>query len=100
LIFDMQPVPQDTPVHRATIKELTPKPLDELVESMRVRRMHAQKAYEIAQEAKAKLKLEKDKARYDKLLDMLGKNIEGIDKGLVKAGKYINELKVLQILGE
>lgn len=96
----MQPLPQDTPVHRATIKELSPQQLEELVDSMRERRMRAQKAYEIAQEAKAKLKLEKDKARYDKLLEMLGKKIEGIDKALESAGKYINELKVLQLIGE
>lgn len=97
----MQPLPQDTPAHRATIKELTPTQLEELVESMRERRMRAQKAYELAKEAKEKLKLEKDKARYEHVLDMLQRKITTIDKALDAAGKYVNELKVLElVLGE
>lgn len=97
----MQPLPQDTPVHRATVKELTPQQLEELVDSMRERRMRAQKAYELAQEARAKLKEEKDRARYDKVLSMLQKKIDACEKALDAAGKYITELKALElVLGE
>ena len=94
------PFPQDTPVSRATVSQLTPQQLEELVESMRERRMRAHNAYQIAQEAKKKAKLEKDKARYDKLLDMLGKKLEGTEKALDACSKYINELKVLEMIGE
>ena len=52
------------------------------------------------QEAKERAKLEKDKARYDKLLDMFEKKIKSVDAGLDSMSKYLNELKVLQIVGE
>lgn len=94
----MQPLPQDTPVHRASIKELTTTQLEELITGMQERRMRQHTAYEAAMAAKAKIKEEKDKARYDKLLDMLGKKLESTQKSLDASTKYLNELKVLELV--
>lgn len=93
--------PQDTPITRASINDLTPDQLNELVERMQERRMRSYTAFQLAQEAKAKIKEEKDKARYEKVLDMCGKKLEAAEKALDAASKYANELKVLQlVLGE
>jgi predicted nucleic acid-binding Zn-ribbon protein len=96
----VSPIPQDTPVHRASIAEMTIEQIETLVDSMRERRMRAHNAYQIAKEAKEREKLAKDKLRYDKLLDMFEKKIKSVDAGLESMSKYLNELKVLQIIGE
>jgi uncharacterized protein YecA (UPF0149 family) len=96
----VSPIPQDTPVHRASIAEMTIEQIETLVDSMRERRMRAHNAYQLAQEAKAREKLQKDKARYDKLLVMFEKKIKSVDAGLESMSKYLNELKVLEIMGE
>ncbi len=59
------PVAQDTPIHRATLSELPIEEIEKLVESMRERRMRAYTAYQLAQEAKAKIKEEKDRQIVD-----------------------------------
>lgn len=93
--------PLDTPITRASIPDLTPDQMIELVEHMQERRMRSYTAYQLAQEAKAKIKEEKDKARYEKVLEMAAKKFESIDKALADVSKYTNELKVLQlVLGE
>jgi hypothetical protein len=93
--------PQDTPIKRASIKELTADQLIQLVEQMRERRMRSHTAYMEAQEAKTRIKQEKDAARYEKVLDMFAKKLEAAEKALDAASKYANELKVLNlVLGE
>lgn len=93
--------PQDTPITRASIKDLTIDQLEQLVEHMQDQRMRSYTAFQAALEAKAKIKEEKDKARYEKVLDMCGKKFEAADKALEAASKYVSELKVLQlVLGE
>lgn len=94
----MKPLPQDTPVHRATISEMSTDQIEALVDSMRERRMRSYNAYEIAKAAKEKMKLEKDKQRYDKLLDMFERKIESVDKALDVMSKYLTELKVLELV--
>jgi predicted nucleic acid-binding Zn-ribbon protein len=96
----VSPIQQDTPVHRASIAEMTIEQIETLVDSMRERRMRAHNAYQLAQEAKAREKLQKDKARYDKLLVMFETKIKSVDAGLESMSKYLNELKVLEIMGE
>lgn len=91
-------VPQDTPIRRASIADLSIEQIEQLVESMRERRMRSQKAFELAQEAKKLMKLEKDKARYDKLLVMYQKKADSVDKGLDVMSKYLTELKVLELV--
>jgi hypothetical protein len=93
--------PQDTPITRASIGELSTEQLEQLVTHMQERRMRQYTAYQLAQEAKAKIKEEKDKARYDKVLDMLAKKLEVSHKAIEAASKYVQELKVLElVLGE
>jgi hypothetical protein len=97
----MQPLPQDTPTHRATIKEMSIEQIEALVESMRERRMRSYNAYEIAKAAKEKIKQEKDKARYEKVLEMLEKKVAVAEKAMDACTKYLNELKVMElVLGE
>lgn len=88
----------DTPAHRALVSELSIPEIEKLVDEMRERRMRAQNAFQIAQEAKAKIKLEKDKARYEHLLQMFDKKLVAVDKSLEVLGKYLNELKVLELV--
>jgi vacuolar-type H+-ATPase subunit I/STV1 len=91
----------DTPINRASVKELSIEELEKLVERMQERRMRSYTAYQELMEAKAKIKQEKDHARYVKVLDMAGKKLEAAEKALEAASKYVNELKVLQLmLGE
>lgn len=59
--------------------------------------MRSQTAYQAALEAKAKIKHEKDSARYEKVLDMFAKKLEAAEKALDAARKYANELKVLEL---
>lgn len=91
----------DTPIHRASINEMTADEIEKLVEQMRERRMRAYTAYQQLMEEKAKIKEERDKARYDKVLGMLEKKLAAAEKALDDASKYSNELKVLAlVLGE
>lgn len=63
--------------------------------------MRSYTAYQAAMEAKAKIKAERDRGRYEKVLGMLGKRLEAADKALEAASKYVAELKVLElVLGE
>lgn len=89
--------PQDTPIHRASILELTPAQLEELVTSMQERRMRSYTAYTLAMEAKKKIKDEKDKIRYQRVLDLAAKRFESVDKTLTQLSKYVAELKVLEL---
>lgn len=93
--------PQDTPFNRASIKELTADQLVALVEQMRERRMKSYTAYQEAQEAKARLKEQKDKDRFEHVLKMFEKKLNTVDSGLEALSKYAAELKVLNlVLGE
>ena len=91
----------DTPIHRASINELTVSELETLVEQMRERRMRSFTAYEAAKAAKEKIKEEKDQERYQRILVMLEKKFDTVDKGLAALSKYVTELKALElVLGE
>jgi molecular chaperone GrpE (heat shock protein) len=92
------PVPQDTPIHRATLSELSVEQIEALVESMRERRMRSYTAYQLAQEAKKKMKEEKDKLRYEKILTMFQKKLDSVDKALDTMSKYLNEMKVMELV--
>lgn len=90
--------PQDTPITRASINDLTPSQLEALVVQMQERRVRSYTAYQAAMEAKAKIKEEKDRGRYEKVLDMYAKKLEVAEKALDAASKYANELKVLELV--
>jgi hypothetical protein len=92
--------PQDTPIARASIVDLTPEQQNELIERMRERRMRLYSVYQEAQAAKAQLKLEKDLARYEHVLEMFKKKVETVDKGLEALSKYAAELQVLKLTAE
>ncbi len=94
----VNPLPQDTPIHRTTLSEMSIDQIETLVESMRERRMRSYTAYQIAMEAKKTMKLEKDKLRYDKLLSMYEKKLESVDKNLEAMSKYLNEMKVMELV--
>jgi hypothetical protein len=88
----------DTPVHRASIREITLDEAEKLIELMRERRMKLHNAYEEAMAAKAKIKEERDKARYEQVLKMFDKKMESTTKGLDTLSKYVAELRVLQMV--
>lgn len=88
---------KDTPIKRASITELTLEEATKLVEEMQERRMRAHTAYQAAVAAKAKIKEERDRARYDKVLSMFDKKLETADKALSALSKYLVELKVLEL---
>lgn len=92
------PQKQDTPFKRANLSDLPISEIEKLVESMRERRMRSYTAFEAAKAAKEKLKEEKDRARYEKLLTMAQKKYDAVDKGLDVLGKYLNEMKVLELV--
>lgn len=88
----------DTPIRRATILDLT---LDEAiahVEELQQRRMRQHTLFEEAQLAKAKLKEQKDRERFDHLINMYKKKSETVDKGIEALSKYLNEMKVLELV--
>ena len=94
-------LPQDTPIVRASIADMSMDQILALVEHMQERRMRAYTAFEAAQAAKAKIKEAKDRERYDHLLKMFDKKIKTVDAGLEALSRYVNEFKVLElVLGE
>lgn len=93
----MKPLPQDTPIHRATLRELTHEQLVVLIQEMQERRMRAQTAYEDAQAAKKAIKDEKDKLLYEKRLEQIFKSMESADKALEKVSKYLVEVQALRL---
>lgn len=93
-----QVFPQDTPICRASIKELTVDQLSDLVVKMRERRMRLFSAYEEAKAAKARLEHDKAVDRYQHVLEMFEKKLGTVDKGLEALSKYSNELQGLRII--
>lgn len=90
-------LPQDTPIARATILDMTPEQLEAHIVSLQERRMRSYRLYEEAQAAKAAIKEEKDRARYVKVIEMLAKKLESAEKALDAANKYHNEIKILRL---
>ncbi len=93
----MTTLPQDTPIKRATILDMTPEQLDAHINSMQERRMRSYTLYQEAQAAKASIKEEKDRERYTKVVEMLSKKLEVAEKALDAANKYHAEIKMLRI---
>ncbi|HSW91765.1 MAG TPA: hypothetical protein VLG09_03915 [Candidatus Saccharimonadales bacterium] len=92
------PVPQDTPIKRVSIRELTADQLEALVMDMRERRMRLFSAYEEAKAAKAKLMHDKAVDRYQHVIEMFEKKIVTVDNGLDMLNKYATELQALRII--
>jgi hypothetical protein len=92
------PVPQDTPIKRVSIRELTAEQLEALVMNMRDRRMRLFSAYEEAKAAKAKLQHDKAIDRYQHVIEMFEKKIVTVDNGLDALNKYATELQALRII--
>lgn len=91
------PLPQDTPIIRATILDMNPQQLEAHIVSLQERRMRSYTLYQEAEAAKAAIKEEKDKARYVKVLEMLAKKLASAEKALDDALKYHNEIKLLRL---
>jgi carbamoylphosphate synthase large subunit len=91
-------LPQDTPIRRASIADMSIDQVLALVEQMQERRMRQHTLYEAAMAAKAKIKEAKDRERFDHLLKMIEKKLPTIDKSLETVSKYLNELKVLELV--
>ena len=90
-------LPQDTPIRRATILDMTPQQLEAHITSLQERRMRSYTLYQEAVAAKAHIKEEKDRARYVKVCEMLAKKLESAEKALDAANGYHNELKILRL---
>lgn len=87
----------DTPIRRATILDLTQEEAEALITEMRERRMRQHTLYEQAVAAKAQLKLDKDRKRYEKLIDMYEKKSVSVDKAIDALSNYVNELTLLRL---
>ncbi len=94
----MNQLPQDTPIRRASIGDMSLEQVLELVEQMQERRMRQHTLYEAAQQVKAQIKEQKDRERFDHLLRMTEKKLKTIDTNLESVSKYLNELKVLELV--
>src|SRR5947207_74845 len=90
--------PQDTPIHRASIRELTTQQLEELVGQMREQRMRSYSAYEEAKAAKSRLEHDRAIDRYQHVIEMVEKKVKTVDSGLDMLSKYANELQALRII--
>lgn len=88
---------QDSPIARATILDMTAQQLNDHITSLQERRMRSFNLYQEAQATKHKIKEEKDRERYTKVIDMLGKKLDVAEKALDAANKYHNELMILRI---
>jgi len=91
-------LPQDTPIRRVSIGDMNLEQVMALVETMQERRMRQHTLYEAAMQAKAKIKEVKDQERFEQLLRMTAKRLATIDNGLEAVSKYLNELKVLELV--
>lgn len=90
-------LPQDTPIMRATILDMTPEQLTAHIEQMQERRMRSYTLYQEAMAAKQAIKEAKDRDRYVKVCEMLAKKLETAEKALDAANKYHAELQILRI---
>lgn len=87
--------PQDTPIQRAAICDMSPDQIIKCVELFRERRMRAYTAYQEAQRIKAEAKSQKDAKLMEQRLTQLEKVFKSLDSNLAKAFKYANEVKLL-----
>lgn len=90
-------LPQDTPITRATILDMTSEQLEAHITLMQERRMRSYTLYQEAQAAKTAIKEAKDRERYEKVLGMLAQKIESATKALDAANKYHIEIKLLRL---
>ena len=93
-------VPQDTPIKRACIADMTPDQIEQHVELFRERRMRAYTAYQEAQRLKAEAKSKADAEQMEKRLTQIGKVLKTVDNGLDKITKYVAEIRVLALTAE
>ena len=91
-------LPQDTPIRRASIADMSIDQVLALVEQMQERRMRQHTLYEAAMAAKAKIKEAKDAERFTHLCRMVEKKLKTIDTNMESVSKYLNELKVLELV--
>lgn len=88
-------LPQDTPIKRVCLADMTPEQIEEHVEYFRTRRMAAYTAYQEAQRLRAEAKSRADALQMQKRLDQLEKVFKTLDNSLDKATRYAAEIKVL-----
>lgn len=90
-------LPQDTPICRACIADMTDDQIEQLIETMRTRRMAAHTAYLEAQRMKAEIKSQKDATIIEKRLEQIEKLMKTTDNNLEKMNRYIAEIKLLRL---
>lgn len=90
-------LPQDTPIHRACIPDMTDDQIEALIVHMQTRRMAAYTAYQEAQLMKAGIKSAKDALIIEKRLKQIETIMGTTDRNLTKALQYIAEVKVLRL---
>jgi hypothetical protein len=90
-------LPQDTPIRRACIADMSDDQIEALVAHMQQRRMAAYTAYQEAQQMKVEIKHAKDALQIEKRLEQIEKIVTTAERQLDKAMAYVAEIKVLRL---
>lgn len=93
----LEPIEQDTPIRRASIRDMDDAQLVTYVETLQVRRLKSWTIYQAGVIAKQEAKSSKDQALLEKTLDKLLKQHEAVVKGLDKLEKYALDVQALRL---
>lgn len=92
------PASQDTPFHRASIKEIPIDELEERLEKLRVRRLASYTIYQAGQEAKQRAKDVKTAQQFEKACEQVAKLLETVDKNIEKLEKKVLDIQALRLI--
>jgi polyribonucleotide nucleotidyltransferase len=87
---------KDSPINRATVADLSDDEMDRWVMERRERRLHAAIVYQEGQQRIKETKCEKLKTTLTKQFEMLGKEMDSLDKLLEKIDKRVARFRAMK----
>lgn len=87
----------DGPIHLKTIDQMTDAELDARIELVKVARLKSFVIYQQAQDAKQKIREERDIAKLNKKLKTFKKQLDQTDKYIAKLENYALEVRAMRL---
>ncbi len=95
------PIPQDTPINRASIEKMDDAQLEAFITGLQERRLRSWNIYQAGLELKARKQADKDAATLDKTLTQLVTLLERATTAIEKAEKKALDVQALRLaMGE
>jgi len=86
----------DTPIHRASIAEMSDEQLELFVAELQHRRLHARREYEAAMQLRNEKMTEKMREQLDHLMSTLATDFELLDKRLSKVTEKLVKVRAMR----